>query len=374
MARLLLILLVLLGGSIAWWRLRPNRAEVRDDLGLETWPVVADGLHNSNTDMIHWRGSFWLVHAASPWHLGSTECRLRLWRSEDGRHFTPVCEFRRPGEDIRDPKLAAIGGRLFLYAFPNAGRRALPYTTIYSVSEDGLQWSPFEDIAQPGWLFWRPKSRDGITWYVPAYWHEHGRSRLFSSQDGVHWSMVSDIHAGDANDETDFEFLPDGRMLVTARLEGKADPPFGSPDACTLLSTALPPYHTWRERRSTVTRLDGPALFAYEGVVLAVGRFQPGGRGPLTQLGGMLSRKRTSLFLVEEDRLVRLTDLPSAGDTSYAGVVVRDGTLHVSYYTSDVTRDFAWVLGMFLPTEIRMATLDLGRVMDRVREVQGGAP
>ena len=372
MVGLLLLLLALLGGTVAWWRLRPNRAEVRTDLGIESWPVVADGLHNSNTDLLHWRGSFWLVHAASPWHLGSPDCRLRLWRSADARRFEPVAELRMPGEDIRDPKLAEIGGRLFLYAFPNKGRRALPYTTIYSVSEDGIHWSPFEAIAQPGWLFWRPKSRDGITWYVPAYWHEHGRSRLFSSQDGIHWSAVSDIHEGDANDETDLEFLPDGRMLVTARLEGRADPPLGSADACTLLAGAMPPYRTFSKRRSTVTRLDGPALFAHEGAILAVARFQPGGRGPLTQLGGVLSRKRTSLFLVEEDRLVRLTDLPSAGDTSYAGVVVRDGALFASYYTSDVTRDPAWVLGMFLPSEIRMARVGLASLV-RIAERAAGA-
>ena len=23
---------------------------------------------------------------------------------------------------------------------------------------------------------WRPKSRNGTTWYVAAYWHEHGQS------------------------------------------------------------------------------------------------------------------------------------------------------------------------------------------------------
>jgi hypothetical protein len=370
--RLALLALVGTGALVAWWWLRPNRARVRPSLGIESWPVVRDGLHNSNTDMIHWRGSFWLVHAASPWHLGSTDCRLRIWRSTDAKSFEPVAELGMPGEDIRDPKLAAIGGRLFLYALPNRGRRALPYGTVYSVSDDGVSWPPFTPIEQPGWLFWRPKTRDGVTWYVPAYWKHHGRSRLFSSQDGIRWSEVSDIHEGDANDETDFEFLPDGRMLVTARLEGKADSPLGSPDGCTLLATAPPPYQSWTKARSNVTRLDGPALFAHQGVVLAVARYQPGRRGPLTQLGGVLSRKRTSLFLVEPDRLVHLSDLPSAGDTSYAGVVVRDGVLYASYYTSEVSRDYAWLLGMFLPSEIRMARVDLGAVLRLVKSLASG--
>ena len=58
----------------AW--LRPNRAEVDPALQLTSAPIVADGTHNSNTDMIAWRGGFLLVHAASPWHLGSVNSRL----------------------------------------------------------------------------------------------------------------------------------------------------------------------------------------------------------------------------------------------------------------------------------------------------------
>jgi hypothetical protein len=106
-----------------------------------------------------------------------------------------------------------------------------------------------------------------------------------------------------------------------------------------------------------VTRLDGPYLFRLGDTVYAVARYQPGRRGFLTRLGGALSRKRTSIFRVEPDRLVRLSDLPSAGDTSYAGVVVRDDALWIDYYSSRIDRDFPWLLGMFLATDVRMARI-----------------
>jgi hypothetical protein len=359
MLTVVLLLLLGLAALVAYWALRPNRSQVDPRLDLATWVAVGDGLHNSNTDLIHWRDHFYLIHAASPYHMGSAQCRLVLRRSRDARNWETVREFSVPGQDIRDPKFAAIGERLILYAFPNEGFRALPYRTIYSVSSDGESWSPFENIEQPGWLFWRPKSRDGSTWYVPAYWHQHGKSALFSSTDGIRWSQVSTIYDGEANDETDFEFLPDGRMLCTARLEVVADSPFGHRDASTLLAVAVPPYAQWSYTKSRVTRLDGPALFSYEGRVYAVARYQPGARGPLTGLGSMLSRKRTSLFLVEPDRLLWLSDFPSAGDTSYAGVVLRDGALWASYYTSDINRDFPWALGMVRASDIRMARVDL---------------
>ena len=105
-------------------------------------------------------------------------------------------------------------------------------------------------------------------------------------------------------------------------------------------------------------------------------RAQWGPRGGLTRLGGVWSRKRTALFLLDPGReapgsaegtaagapgprLVWLSDLPSAGDTSYAGVALRDGELFIDYYTSRVDRDYPWLLGMWLATDIRMARLPL---------------
>ncbi|MBI3786555.1 MAG: exo-alpha-sialidase [Deltaproteobacteria bacterium] len=351
---------------VAWWTLgllywlyRSNRSTVDPTMKIETWAAVNDGLHNSNTDLIFWREAFYLVHAASPYHLGSKQCRLVLRRSADARQWQTLTEFQMPDQDIRDPKFAVIGGQLFLYALPNRGLKAVPYATVYSVSDDGETWTRLAPLEPKGWLFWRPKTRDGIRWYVPAYWHEHGASALLTSTDGVAWTEVSRIYTGEANDETDIAFLPDGRLLATARLEGRADSPFGDRDAATLLAVAAPPYREWQCTKTRVTRLDGPALFNYGGRIFAVARYQPGRRGLLTRLGSSMSRKRTSLFLVEPERLTHLSDLPSAGDTSYAGVVVRGDELMVSYYSSDIDRDYPWVVGMFARSEIRMARVDL---------------
>jgi hypothetical protein len=346
----------------AWLYLRPNLARIDPALALESWDAVADGLHNSNTDLVHFAGRFLLAHAASPYHMGSADCRIVVRASEDCRRWEPIAELRVTGQDVRDPKFAVIGGRLFLYALPNRGFRALPYTTLYATSDDGAKWSDFAPVeiagaAPNGWLFWRPRTRDGETWYVPAYWNEHGHSILLRSRDGVRWQLVSRIWDGEGNDETDFEWLPDGRMLATARLEVTPDRILGNRDASTLLALADPPWERWTYARSRVTRLDGPALFALSGRIFAIGRRQAGPRRLLTRLGGALSRKRTALFLVEPHRLVFLSDLPSSGDTSYAGVVLRDGALWASYYTSDPARDWPWLLGMFLRSDVRIARI-----------------
>ena len=350
---------VLLCVALVYFWGRPNRAEVHPQLGLESWDIVADGEHNSNTDMILWRGQFLLVHAASPWHLGSPNSRLLVKRSRDGLSWETLARLQVSARDIRDPKIIEIGGRLFLYALPNEGLYATPIGTVLSTSEDAVHWTPFEPVGPPGWLFWRPKTRDGRTWYVAAYWHEHGESILLRSTNGREWTRVSVINRGEANDETAIEFLPDGRLLATARLEVTADTLTGNADASTLLAIADPPYERWTYRKSQVTRLDGPALFSYAGRIFAVARYQPGARRYPTRLGSAWSRKRTAIFRVEPDRLVRLSDLPSAGDTSYAGVVLRDGQVWAEYYTSRIDRDYPWLLGMFLPTDIRIVRIPL---------------
>jgi len=348
---------------LVYWLVRPNTARVDPSLGVESWVAVGDGEHHSNTDLIFWKDRFYLVHASSPWHFASERCRVVLRRSPDARTWEQVATFRVPGQDIRDPKLAVIGGRLFLYVLKNVDLNPEPYTTALTTSTDGVTWTPLEDIEPKGWLFWRPKTRDGVTWYVPAYWWEHGKSVLLKSTDGRTWERVSMIHEGDRNDETAIEFLPDGRLVCTARLE-VSDDVFGDPDASTLIAVAKPPYTQWTSVKSRVTRLDGPALFSHLGVVYAAGRHNPDSPGWLNAFGSILGKKRTALYEVRPERLIHLSDLPSCGDTSYAGVVIRGGDVYVSYYTNDVHTDYPWILGMVRPSDIRIAKIPLARLHD----------
>ena len=371
MGRILLVVsagcLAVLVGLVLYAWLRPNRAQVDPLLGLTAGPILADGEHNSNTDMIAWRDGFLLVHAASPWHLGSTASRLLVKFSPDGRDWEELAQLQLPGHDIRDPKIIEIDGTLFLYALPNEGRMATPIGTVLSTSSDGRTWTPFAPVGPEGWLFWRPKTFDGRTWYVAAYWKHHGKSILLRSADGRVWEQVSVIHEGDGNDETAIEFLPDGRLLATGRLEVTPDTMLGNDEAGTLLAVAEPPYTDWSRTRTQSTRLDGPALFSHGGEIFAVARWQPPPHGGMFKLGGVWSRKRTSLYRVEPERLVHLSDLPSSGDTSYAGVVPRGDELFIEYYTSRVDRDYPWLLGMFLPTDLFLARVPLQNLKELSR-------
>jgi hypothetical protein len=367
----LAVLFLTLSGVMVWWYIRPNRAHIRHnpELQMETWDVANDLLHNSNTDMILVDGVFYMVHAVSPFHFADTGCHLVLKKSLDGHTWESLAQFMSPGEDIRDPKLAWINGRLLLYALVNRSIDPEPYATVVCWSQDGCKtWSPFQKIEHEGWLLWKPKTRDGMTWYAAAYWWEHGKSVLFKTYDGIHLEKVADIHQGnDRNDETDIEFLPDGRMIATARIEGSfketdLEVITGHTGGCTKIFTAEPPFTKFSQTTAShVTRLDGPALFRYNQRIYAVGRFQPEINNFLMKQGSALARKRTAIFEVKENELVWLSNVPSAGDTSYAGVALKGEDLYFVYYTSAIHHDYPWIIGMFNPTAIRMACIPMSK-------------
>ena len=356
-------LLLGIGLTLATWALRPNRAQVDLRIVLETHDLVKDDLHNSNTDFVKLGGRYWLAFISSPFHFGSTKSRLHLRVADSPLGpWTDVTSFKAPGDDIRDPKLAVIGGRLFLYALENRDFKAEPYRTVFSSSADGTAWDEFRSLpGLDGWLLWRTLEVKGEA-YATAYWWEHGRAVLLRSPDGVRWSIVSTINEGERNDETEAVLLPDGRLRATARLEydeSWADGAFGDPRGSTLICESLPPYDNWKQiAESRLTRLDGPALFTWGGRTFAVGRYQDGTAWPAPQ-GSCLARKRTSLFEIRADGLVRITDFPSSGDTSYGGVVVEGDSAWATYYSSPPAKDWAWILGMFSPTAVRIAKIDL---------------
>jgi len=395
---------VLVGLLAVYWDLRkPPSFETDPVLELEHWVAVpgSDDLriqHNSNTDLIHFNGAFFLIHAQTKWHLEDTQGTLVVQQSEDARNWTEVARIRVPNTDVRDPKFAAISGRLFLYFLPNKEFDPFPRTTFWSVSDDGVTWQEPQELvtvtaihrvdgeAQPvtsgGWNLWRPKTRNGKTWYViasgrkPAY--PNTITILIKTQDGIHWEEVSEVYTRHSNGEPAMEFLPRGGLIATLRCGslGTYGYQFGNPTGNTILAVTTPPYRHWACTHSFITRLDGATLFPLGERVFAVGRNH---LGPRFDMGNHMSVKRTAFYEVKRDRLVHLFDLPSTGDTAYTGVVVRNDDIYTSYYTPPIEKEYPWIFAIcFKPkTDIRIAKVSasgLLRYADRVSAAQVTVP
>jgi hypothetical protein len=83
------------------------------------------------------------------------------------------------------------------------------------------------------------------------------------------------------------------------------------------------------------------------------------------------TRKRTAVYDLIGDlttpsspiTLTELTELKSSGDTAYVGVMPLSGDQYlVSWYSSDLSGDLPWLLGILAPSDIWLAWLDFAKL------------
>ncbi len=366
-------LLIILGSLSLWWVIRPNTARINSHLDFTKWTAVSNGRHNANTDLILWKGHYYFIYANQPGNQGSDTTFLSLNRGKNLHNLREILTLNVPGEDIRDPKFAIIQDKLFVFYLKNKGFIADPYGTAYVYTTDGKKFSDPEDVKGfDDWLFWRPKTLDNITWYCTASSAPQTKCILLKSTDGFNWEKVSSIAEGTGLAEIELLFLSDKRMLISIRDEVDHDTVLGRTTAGTGLGISKPPYKEWKGTVDALTKLDGPVLFkitdsSNNSRYFAVGRFQPDRDIFFTASGSVFSRKRTSLFefinLDKSPELRYISDLPSSGDTAYGGVIVEGNHVYISYYSSPPDRDYGWLMGMLLPSDIFMIDLSISSLL-----------
>jgi hypothetical protein len=229
---------------------------------------------------------------------------------------------------------------------------------VLTRSTDASAWTPLEPIAPPTWSLWRVKERGGA--YFSAAYEDGDKSVvLFRSADGLAWQMGAPIYtrSEDTPSETELVFMPSGKLLALVRMDGTEEELLGDRGRLrTKVCWADPPYEAFScPDELTGQRLDGPLAWTWNGRLFVVARKH------LPQGG----KKRTALFEVTGDLeggklgVREWGELPSAGDTSYAGVAFLDASRAlVSWYSGDLEKDETWALGMFGITDIWVGTLD----------------
>lgn len=326
--------------------------------------------HNENVDMIAWNGAFWLVHRTARSQILGPNSALHVYRSADGASFTQVALIQAPSDrDLRDPHFYVVGSELFIHAITRLPVSSVRDTGVDSISVathslDGTTWAPLANIGPETWSFWRVKEENGV-YYSAAYADGDQSVSLFSSTDGLAWTQGAPIYgvAADTPLETELVFMPSGRMLALVRTDG-ADAVYlaQQPPISTRVCWAMPPYDTFTcPQTLDGVRLDGPLAFFWNQRLFVVAR-----KHILTDT---LCRKRTSLFEITGTfeggpiDIHEIGELPSAGDTSYAGYAMLDANrAAVAWYSGDLYRDESWQTAMFDLTDIWLGTIDFSRV------------
>jgi hypothetical protein len=328
--------------------------------------------HNENTDLIRWQRSIWLVHRTAQSQILGPNSSLRIYESTDGGASFPLqAVLPAPVDrDIRDPAFyVTADGVLHIKAIarePGIGYRdcagdALPLETH---SADGRHWSPWYQMAPNGWSFWRPVEHGGV-FYDAAYAECDWQVDLFRSTDGIHWEHGPVIYAvpRDTPLETELVFSPSGgRVLALVRTDGDPTQIGGNEGTVkTVVCWAPKPFNSFNCPQELLdVRLDGPVAWWWSGRLFVLAR---------KQIPDPQVHKRTALYeltgnfeggpLAIHDR----GELPSAGDTSYAGIAQVDPTHYVTtWYSSDPAQDPGWEQGYAGPTDIWRGHIDMTKI------------
>jgi hypothetical protein len=359
-----------------------------DDIYADCRTVICR--HNENTDLTTWNGAIWFVHRTAISQTLGPNSALHVYKSTDqGATFVETARIPAfNARDLRDPEFYQVGGDLYIKALSrlttaqaDGGVRDsnVDTATLAIHTSDGTNWSAPVDLAPHGWSFWRPKQQ-GTSYYAAAYQDGDASVVLFTSNDGMTWTQGPPIYtiSADTPLETELTFVPcpsctndagatGDPLLALVRMDGNDQELIGDQGRLrTKICWSMPPYTSFAcPSEFDGQRLDGPVSFFWNKRLFVVARKH------LQNTGG---RKRTALFEITADGTGDITptanlsikdwgEIPSGGDTSYAGVAMTDAThAIVTWYSGDIMLDQSWVLGMFNLTDIWQGTIDFSKL------------
>lgn len=281
--------------------------------------------HSAFTDLIFYRNKFFCVFREADTHAGGAEGVVRILASEDGSEWQLVSTLKLSGIDLRDPHFSIMpDGRLFLIMGGSVyqGEKLLTHRPYVTFSNDGANWTPIEKTDLEREWVWR------VTWHGEIGYGMSYRLtdledieqpwllKLFKTTDGINYQYVTQLDVSSHPSEATVRFLPDDTMVALVRRDGNG-----------WIGSAKAPYRQWNWKEIGY-RLGGPNfLILPDGQMWAASRLVKVIDKKTKETSTILAR----MSLKEYEPLLQF---PSGGDTSYPGMVYRNGKLYISYYSS----------------------------------------
>ena len=286
---------------------------------IEVRKIWDQAPHNAFTDLIRFKDRWFCAFREGKSHVCDTGA-LRVLASTDGQQWKSVARMTWDGGDVRDAKLSITAdGQLMLngavrFIKPVAGH---VHQSVTWLSPDGETWGAPNKVADPNFWMWSVTWHKGVAYGIGYSCTSKHLIRLYQSKDGKKWETLADdlFPGGTYANETSLVFAPDDVGYCLLRRDDKP--------SSAQLDTAKPPYTEWTWKDLGV-QIGGPKM-----IRLPDGRF-------LATVRLYDKKVRTGLCSLDPEagRLTEILTLPSGGDTSYAGMVLHDGLLWISYYSS----------------------------------------
>ncbi len=288
--------------------------------------------HNAFTDLVYFNDMFYCVFREATTHKPSQNVNhivngtIRMIASIDGQNWKSVAHLYQKDTDLRDPKLSVT---------PDNQLMLLMGTSIYEGTElkstqgkvcffnaehnefTQLQNISIDQIIRTGkdWLWnitWHNETAYGVVYQISKNKLNAWSIHLVKSRDGIQYEYVTSLEVSTSPNEADVKFLSDGKMVIIVR---------GAKGAIGVSSA---PYKKW-DWNPLPVKLGGPELLVLNNdhLICATREYNPG------------NANRTILAKVSlSGDFKKILTLPSSGDTSYAGMLIKNGILYVSYYSS----------------------------------------
>ncbi len=300
--------------------------------GMQIRKIWDSAQHSAFTDLLYFKGAFYCSFREGTGHIPGTtsgDGTVRILRSTDGSNWTSVADLRKEGIDLRDPKLSItpkgtimviMGGSIYR----NGKLEGRKPQVSFSDKKGGNFSIPEEVKVDPSivswgdWL-WRVTWHDGVGYTIdyqigPEERRGPTAMYLLKTRDGRSFEKVSKIDLDGFPNEATIRFDKNGTMHVIIRRE--------TADQMGVLARSNAPFTTWEYSKMDV-RLGGPNFVFTDSQKMIM--------GTRVYEGDVY----TALFLGNPDgKFRKVLSFPSSGDNSYPGMVILDGNLWVSYYSS----------------------------------------
>jgi len=270
--------------------------------------------HNAFTDLTRFRDRWYCAFREGQGHA-SPDGAVRVLASDDGEKWTSVAHFTDPKADLRDACLSITADGKLMVNTAAALHGAKPYRhqSVVWLSEDGEHWSEAYPVGDPNLWLWSVAWHKGTGYGIGYSTVERKFARLYKTEDGKKFeTLVADLGLDQYPNESSLVFTEEDTCYCLLRRGGPG-----------MIGMARPPYTDWTWKDLGVP-IGGPEMIRLpDGRLLAAVRLYDGGA-------------RTSLCWIDpqEGKLRECLALPSGGDTSYPGMVLHDGLLWSSYYSS----------------------------------------
>ena len=279
--------------------------------------------HNAFVDLCEFNQQLFCCYREAENHISADGTIRILTLNLDGKilHSNRISI---PKTDLRDPKISITpDGNILLIAYArqtSINNKTISTSNLTWVSQTGHSWSAAKEFAVTGWWLWRVRWHKNQA-YGFAYNRKQNAIHLYSGNPRrsfhLHQPFAMSLHKHKKGypNESDLIFDNNKAFAIVRR---DAD------SYSAQLGHSTFPYKKW-SWTDLGRYIGGPVMLRIdENFSLVAGRIIKHGR----LVTGILK-----MNLLNGD-LQELLILPSAGDNSYPGLVLKENMLYVSYYSS----------------------------------------